>query len=292
MFVSRAVATGVVCAAWLGAVLGLIVLGRRVPPESVEFDAVVVLGNEGSRLHRRAMFGVDVMETRGTGDCVLVFSGGTSFYGRLRGDQNLVDEASVAYNYVRSQLPRLADIPVLRTSFVNGAGSRANMSGEDRSAETVLKIENSHAAAAGNENENENENEQLHVLEQRERQPNTTLILLEDQSVSTYQNAVFTLRALEKLYHSDLATIKRTKHIAVVTDSFHSLRTEWLFRDLGLVHCSVVTVPLAHFSWSGLLTHPRLIASELYWATREFVGIFWHNVQALRGRAPQWKGEL
>jgi uncharacterized SAM-binding protein YcdF (DUF218 family) len=87
-------------------------------------------------------------------------------------------------------------------------------------------------------------------------------ILLEEQSRSTEENAIYSSQILDD---NGLSTA------VLVSDSYHILRAEWMFRDVGV---SVYTSPISASRIHQPLFYP-------YSLLREFVAFHWYMVKNL-----------
>ena len=101
----------------------------------------------------------------------------------------------------------------------------------------------------------------------------TADIVLEDQSRTTYENAVLTARLLRA---------RDLDEIVLITDALHMARAERCFRSQGI---KVVPVGCRHrttqFNWSILIFLPTFNALEdMHGVAHEWLGIFWYVLKS------------
>jgi uncharacterized SAM-binding protein YcdF (DUF218 family) len=87
-----------------------------------------------------------------------------------------------------------------------------------------------------------------------------SVIILEEQSRSTEENAI---------YSSQILNDRELSSVVLVSDSYHMLRSEWIFRDMGVI---AYTSPV-----SASRIHQPLF--YVYSLAREFVAFHWYVVK-------------
>ncbi len=97
----------------------------------------------------------------------------------------------------------------------------------------------------------------------------SSMIWIEDRSLSTYQNA---------LYSAQLLRARNIQRIVLVTEAYHMLRAQKAFRKQGL---SVIPAPCAFRSadfdrrWTELIPSANAI-HENEMTLHEWVGLLWY----------------
>ena len=85
-------------------------------------------------------------------------------------------------------------------------------------------------------------------------------IMMEENSRSTEENAIYSTQILDA---------NNWDHVVLVSDSYHMLRAEWLFRDQGVI---AYTSPVPASRINRPLFYP-------YSLTREFVAFHWYLIK-------------
>jgi uncharacterized SAM-binding protein YcdF (DUF218 family) len=87
-----------------------------------------------------------------------------------------------------------------------------------------------------------------------------TAILIEESSRSTEENAIYTSQILRE---------RNLSSVVLVSDSYHMLRAEWLFRDAGII---AYTSPVP----ASRINNPPFYLFSL---AREFIAFHWYGIK-------------